>query len=853
MAWIGLLVVFAGILLLLAHQRLSSTQWSLGLVGLLVISGIMEWLSSGLLLVLWLVLIAGMLFLHGDVLRLRLWATVFARLQQVLPRLSKTEQEAIDAGTIWWDAELFSGAPQWRKLLAVPAPVLTDEETLFLIDETEKLCAALDDWDISEQRHDLPPAIWQRLKEKGYLGMIIPKEYGGKGFSHLAHSSVVMKLSARSTTAGVTVMVPNSLGPAELLLHYGTEAQKQHYLPRLADGREIPCFALTGPFAGSDASAIPDIGVLCEHQVQGETMLGFRINFGKRYITLAPVATVIALAFSARDPQQLLGQQEDLGITVALVPATTDGVHIGDRHNPLGAAFLNGPITGKDVFVPLDWVIGGQQQIGNGWKMLVESLAAGRGISLPAFSVGIAKLAARMTGAYARLREQFGRPIGHFEGVQEALGKIAGYTYMMDASRYLTLTALHQGERPAVLTAISKAYITEYARQVINLSMDVHGGKGICMGPANYLGRIYQQIPIGITVEGANILTRSLIVFGQGAIRSHPYMLKLIEVLAEPQAPATWQKFDGIMLGYLGHLLGNTARAICYGISWRLVPVPLTDHSRSWYAQISRWSAAFAVVADAGLLRLGGSLKQHESFSGRMADALAHLYLASAVLKRFRDTGSPEQDWNLVEWSCRHALDQVQSALDAALANFPSPKIGLLLRPVVFPLGRRRLAPGDALNRLLAFGLMEPSETLMRLTEGIYLNESIEDPTGKIDFALQLKLQAEPLLKRLREQKLQQPWHLDYAQWLHELLEKGQINADEASLLDQTRSALESAIAVDAFPQETGQENGNTEKMAHTSPCKRAVKKPAASSRGRDLKRKPMSSKKPASPKKPAN
>ncbi len=724
MNWLWTIAVLCTATLVLARFRLTRAQWSLSLTAVVLISGMSGMFASGLMLILWLLLIAGLLFLNAGSLRIKLWSRVFRRLQQVLPGLSRTEQEAIDAGTVWWDAELFSGSPDWTKLLTVPAPDLTEEETLFLIDDTEKLCAALDDWEISEQRHDLPKAIWQQLKEQGFFGMIIPKEYGGKGFSHLAHSSVVLKLSARSTTAGVTVMVPNSLGPAELLLHYGTEEQKQHYLPRLADGRDIPCFALTGPFAGSDASAIPDIGVLCEQKFRGKKTLGFRVNFAKRYITLAPVATVIALAFSARDPDQLLGNEEDLGITVALVPGTTRGVHKGKRHNPLGAAFQNGPITGKNVFVPLEWVIGGQAQIGNGWKMLVESLAAGRGISLPAFSVGVAKLAARMSGAYARLREQFGRPIGHFEGVQEALGQIAGYTYMMDACRYLTLTALDQGERPAVLSAISKAYITDYARKVMNLAMDVHGGKGICMGPANYLGRIYQQIPIGITVEGANILTRSLIVFGQGAIRSHPYMLKLVQVLAEPQSTGTLKKFDNILLGFMGNLMGNMARAICYGVFWRLVPVVTTDHSRRWYAEISRWSAAFAIVADAGLLRLGGALKQYESFSGRMSDALAHLYMASAVLKRFRDTGSPEHDWNLVEWSCRHALDQVQTALDEALVNFPSPKIGWLLRPVIFPLGRCRLAPDDQLNRRLAFGLMQPSETHMRLTEGIYLNQS---------------------------------------------------------------------------------------------------------------------------------
>ncbi|MGH8711919.1 MAG: acyl-CoA dehydrogenase, partial [Burkholderiales bacterium] len=471
---------------------------------------------------------------------------------KVLPQVSQTEREALDAGTVWWDGDLFSGKPDWRKLLAVPKPQLTPEEQAFLDGPVEQLCAMLDEWRITHELYDLPPEVWQFIKDQGFLGMIIPKQYGGKGFSALAHSAVVTKLASRSGTATVSVMVPNSLGPAELLLHYGTEEQKSHYLPRLARGQEIPCFALTGPEAGSDAGSIPDYGVVCRGEFQGgQDVLGMRVTWEKRYITLGPVATLLGLAFKLYDPDRLLGGNEEVGITLALIPTNTPGVNIGRRHFPLNAAFQNGPNSGKDVFIPMDWVIGGVERVGHGWRMLMNCLAAGRSISLPASSTGMAKLAARATGAYSRVRVQFKTPIGKFEGVEEALARIGGNTYMMDAARVMTAGAVDLGEKPSVISAIVKYHLTERGRQVINDAMDVHGGKGICMGPGNYLARAYQQIPVGITVEGANILTRSMIIFGQGAIRCHPYVLQEIAAANNAETEKALREFDAALFGHI--------------------------------------------------------------------------------------------------------------------------------------------------------------------------------------------------------------------------------------------------------------------------------------------------------------
>ncbi len=594
------------------------------------------------------------------------------RIRKILPPMSATERDAIEAGSVWWEAELFRGAPDWQVLQDYRLPVLSAQEQAFIDGPVEQLCAMIDDWDITHKRMDLPPEIWDFLKQHRFFGMMIPQRYGGLEFSAYAHSSVVTKISSRSISAGVTVMVPNSLGPAELLMHYGTEEQKDFYLPRLADGREIPCFALTGPFAGSDAGAIPDHGVACMGEYQGKQVLGLRLNWDKRYITLGPVATVLGLAFKAFDPDGLLGDQEDLGITCALIPANTPGITIGNRHFPLNAAFQNGPNSGKDVFIPLDYIIGGQENIGNGWRMLVESLSVGRGISLPALAVAAGKSCVRHTGAYAHVRKQFNTSIGKFEGVEEALARIGGMTYMMEAGRLLTLSALDSGERPSVITAILKCYNTEHMRQIVNDAMDIHGGRGICMGPSNYLARAYQTLPVGITVEGANILTRSMIIFGQGAIRCHPYLMREMDAATMADLSDAEETFDQALRGHAEYFITNFCRAFIYGISGsHLAPAPYPGRVGNYYRRLGQMSAAFAVTADLVLMILGGAFKRKEKLSGRFADALGYMFYASATLKKFEADGQPRSDLPLVEWSAKYCLYHQQVMRDVSISKFP--------------------------------------------------------------------------------------------------------------------------------------------------------------------------------------
>src|SRR5687767_6917664 len=609
--------------------------------------------------------------------------------RRILPDMSQTEKEAIDAGTVWWDADLFSGKPDWDKLLATPAPRLSAEEQAFLDGPAEELCAMCNDWEISHEHQDLPPHVWQFIKDKGFLGMIIPKQYGGLGFSALAHSAVVMKLSTRSSTAAISVMVPNSLGPAELLLHYGTDEQKNHYLPRLAKGLEIPCFALTSPEAGSDAASIPDYGIVCKGTWQGREVLGMRVTWDKRYITLGPVATLLGLAFRLYDPDKLLGSKTDLGITCALVPTSTPGVNIGRRHLPLNAAFQNGPNSGKDVFMPLDWIIGGPEYAGKGWMMLMGCLAAGRAISLPTSAVGGVKALTRFTGAYARVRSQFRTPIGKLEGVEEALGRIAAHCYMMDATRVMTAGAVDLGEKPAVLSAIAKYHMTERARACVNDAMDIHGGKGICLGPNNWLGRGYQIAPVAITVEGANILTRTLIIFGQGAIRCHPYVLREMRAAKELEGSAASIEFDDAFTSHIGHTISNGVRAFVHGItSSRLGQVPrdCAPETAHYYRFASRLASAFAFLADMSMLAMGGALKRKEKISGRLGDVLSMLYLVSAMLKRYEDQGRIQEDMPLIRWAVRDALYQAQQAIDGILSNFPVKPLATILRWTIFPL-----------------------------------------------------------------------------------------------------------------------------------------------------------------------
>ena len=728
--------------------------------------------------------------------------------RSMLPEMSRTESEALEAGTVWWDGELFSGKPDWNKLLDIPEPKMSQEEIDFLDNEVEELCGMLDDWEITHELGDLPEHIWNFLKEKGFFAMIIPKKYGGKEFSALAHSEVLIKISGVSITCSSIVAVPNSLGPGELLNHYGTEEQKEYYLPRLADGREIPCFALTGPRAGSDATSLTDSGIVCKGTYDGKEIIGLKLNFSKRYITLAPVATVIGLAFQMRDPDGLLGDIKDYGITAALIPRETAGVTIGRRHFPLNVPFQNGPIQGKDVFIPLDFIIGGKDRAGQGWKMLCEQLSVGRCISLPSNATGGAKAAIATSAAYARIREQFGVPIGKFEGIEEVLARMAARTYFMDAARKMTAGAIDLGEVPSVPSAILKYHLTETARQVGIDAMDVHGGKGICMGPKNYLARPYQGMPVAITVEGANIMTRSLIIFGQGAIRCHPYVLKEMHAAANEDQEQGLKDFDAALFGHIGYAISNAVRSFLMGLTYaRWTDVPVEGPTKRYFQHLNRFSSAFAFVCDVSMLTLGGKLKFMESTSGRLGDMLSMMYLTSATLKHYEDQGRPEEDLPLVEWACRDLLYRNQEQLHSLLRNFPNKWISRLLRFCVFPLGRRYYSPADEWNKDIVAKLMADTPTRRRLTKGIYNTVEPGNPLGLLEEAMKLIIEADPLLKKIRTARKAGEFSTDG----HErdayiaAQEAGIITAEEAEFLLDMDDKIMNIVDVDDFaPHELG-------------------------------------------------
>ena len=760
-------------------------------------------------LLLTLLLVLGVTFLVPQVRRALISNRLLKVFRKILPQISQTEQEALDAGTVWWDGDLFSGKPDWNKLLAYPKPKLSTEEKAFLAGPTEELCAMLDEWHITRELNDLPPHVWQFIKDNGFFGMIIPKQYGGLGFSTLAHSEVVMKISSRSGTAAVSVMVPNSLGPAELLLHYGTEEQKNHYLPRLAKGLEVPCFALTGPDAGSDAGSIPDFGIVCHGEFNGDqNVLGMRVTWEKRYITLGPVATLLGLAFKLHDPDGLLGEEKDLGITLALIPTNTPGVNIGRRHFPLDAAFQNGPNSGKDVFIPMEWIIGGREGIGYGWRMLMNCLAAGRSISLPATSTGAAKLAARTSGAYSRVRVQFKTPIGRFEGVEEALARIGGNTYMMDAARVMTAGAVDLGEKPSVISAIVKYHLTERGRQAINDAMDVHGGKGICLGPTNYLGRNYQHIPVSITVEGANILTRNMIIFGQGAIRCHPYVLKEIRAANNSNLARASVEFDHALMGHIVFSMGNGIRSLLHGLTGGYLasaPGSVGPEVHGYYSQLTRFSAAFALLADISLLVLGGSLKRKERLSARLGDILSMLYLCSATLKRFKDDDRPAADLPLLHWSIQDALYRMQQAFDGLLDNFPGRVFGArLLRFLVFPLGKSFSPPSDELGHKVAKLMLAPGEARDRLTAGIYMPASADEPLNVLEQALQCAVVSEAVETKLRAAVKAGRIPAQRDEKITAALKQRVITANELELMGKMDHLRRRIIMVDDFPPDFG-------------------------------------------------
>ncbi len=747
---------------------------------------------------------------------------LFALFKQILPAMSQTEKEALEAGTVWWDGELFSGRPDWAKLLAYPVPKLTPEEQSFLDHECEELCRLADEWETTQVHQDLSPETWRYVKDKGFLGMIIPKKYGGLEFSAYGHSQVVQKLATRSSAAVVSVMVPNSLGPAELILHYGTEAQKDHYLPRLAKGLEIPAFALTSPWAGSDAASIPDVGIVCKGMWQGKEVVGMRVTWDKRYITLGPICTVLGLAIRMLDPDKLLGTKEDIGITCVLVPANHPGVNIGRRHAPLNAVWQNGPNSGKDVFMPLEWIIGGTAMAGQGWRMLMECLAAGRSISLPSSNTGMAKLAVRGTGAYARVRSQFKTPIGKFEGIEEALTRMGGNTYLMDAARKMTAGAIDLGEKPSVVSAIVKYHVTERARKVINDAMDVQGGKGICMGPNNFMARAYQQLPVAITVEGANILTRSLIIFGQGAIRCHPYVLKEFTAVGEPDAAKALIDFDAALTGHVRFTIANAFRTLARGLTgshFVSVPDNIAPETTRYYQQLTRFSSAFAFLADVSMLLLGGDLKRKEKLSARLGDILSLMYLSSATLKRYESDGRQQADAPLMHWAIWDAMFAAQNAFEGVIANYPNKLVAWLLHKMIFPLGRPYVVPSDRLGHEVAKLLIEPSETRDRLTADMYVPRDENDAIGVLELALDATLAAEKVEAKVRAaEKAGKVVGRESAQLARHAMEAGVITADELGLVELRNRLRDKAIHVDDFPADFGlNESRQTPELRHAA------------------------------------
>jgi acyl-CoA dehydrogenase len=800
------LLIFFGGALYLAYNRVSLRAATIAVAVVLVAYSVFGSGSLPWTIALW-TAFAALVLLNIDAIRLRYVTKPFLMVyRRMLPTMSDTEREALEAGTVWWDGELFTGKPDWPKLLSAKAPQLTAEEQAFIDGPCEELCRMIDDWDITHRRADLPPQVWDYLKKKGFFAMIIPKSYGGLGFSAYAHSCVLVKLASRSATCSSTVAVPNSLGPAELLLHYGTEEQKNHYLPRLARGEDVPCFALTGPRAGSDAASIPDTGVVCRGTWDGKEVVGVRLNFSKRYITLAPIATVIGLAFKLYDPDKLLGgDKTDYGITCALIPRHTPGVTIGRRHFPLNVPFQNGPLSGKDVFVPLDAIIGGPKMAGQGWRMLVEQLSVGRCISLPSNSAGGAKAGVYASTAYARIRKQFAQSVGKFEGVEAALTRMAGAAYIIDAARSVTSGAIDGGEKPSVPSAMLKYHCTELGRKVANDAMDVHGGKGICLGPKNYLGRGYQVVPVAITVEGANILTRSLMILGQGAIRCHPYVLKEMNAAKVKDKARSLREFDEALFGHAGYTISNAARSLVMATTLaRFSDAPTEGATQRYYQHINKFSAAFAFATDMAMLTLGGYLKQKEHLSARLGDVLSALYMASMVLKHYENQGRPEADLPLVEWSCRTLLYEAQEQLHGFLRNFPNRWVAGLMRVVIFPRGRTYFAPSDRLGRKIVEPLMMPSETRERLSHGIYKTVEPGNPIGLLQEALVLSMGAEPLEKRLRVEgvKTGRITALDLPGQIEQAVSIGLLNAAEAQLLRDYDRKVMDIVNVDDFSTE---------------------------------------------------
>jgi acyl-CoA dehydrogenase len=795
--WLLLVLITLGVA---SYWRLKLSVTTMLVAAILAIGSI----AGHIGLISWIVFLVLALPLNiSNIRKTYMTAPVLRLYKKIMPEMSRTEQEAIDAGTVWWDGDIFSGKPDWQKLHAVPKARLSAEEQAFLDGPVEEACRMADEWEINHTRADLPPELWQYLKDNKFFAMIIKKEYGGLEFSAYAQSRVLQKLSGAGIVLASTVGVPNSLGPGELLQHYGTQEQKDHFLPRLATGKEIPCFALTGPEAGSDAGSIPDTGVICRGEWEGKEVLGMKLTFNKRYITLAPVATIVGLAFKLQDPEGLLGKEKELGITCALIPADLKGLDIGRRHFPLNIPFQNGPIRGKDLFVPLDFIIGGPKMAGQGWRMLVECLSVGRCITLPSNSAGGSKTVALATGAYARIRRQFKLPVGKMEGVEEMLGRIGGNAYLMDAVTSMTTKGLDIGHKPSVISAICKYHLTEKMRQVVNDSMDVHGGKGIILGPKNYVGRGYQGAPIAITVEGANILTRNMMIFGQGAMRCHPYVLKELYAAQNTDSTESLKEFDQALFGHIGFAISNFLRSLWFSLTGaKLAGSPYKDETRRYYQGMERLSSNLAFLTDISMGVLGGELKRRERVSARLGDILSYVYLGSAVLKRYEDEGRQKADLPLVHWAMQDSLYRAQLAMEELLDNFPSNVLGKVLKAIVMPFGKSFTRPSDKLDHQIANILQTPCESRDRLGQGQYLSREEGNPFGMLEQALDDVLASEPLYDKVCKAANERFPFVQLDKIADKGLELGVLTEQEAELLRRTETQRLETINVDDFDSE---------------------------------------------------
>ena len=717
----------------------------------------------------------------------------------LMPQISATERIAVEAGTLWIDKDLFSGKPDYQKLMSESYPRLTQQEKDFIDGPVEELCRMAHNFDIVNKR-SIPQEIWDYIKKEKFFGMIIPNEYGGLGFSALAHSAVITKLNSRSSTIAVTVMVPNSLGPAELLMHYGTEEQKKYYLPRLADAREIPCFALTEPEAGSDAGSIQASGVVFKGE---DNKLYIRLNWNKRWITLAAISTVMGMAFRLKDPDHLLGDKEDIGITCALVPSQTKGVVLGDRHNPMFVPFYNCPTQGKDVVVPIGAIIGGQKQVGHGWRMLMESLGAGRGISLPSQLCGGSKLVSRLVSSHSVIRKQFGCSIGKFEGVKEHLAKIAGKTYMIDAMRVYTLGALDSGIKPPIITAIAKYHATEIGRDIVNYGMDIMGGAGLSLGPRNLIAPLYMSTPIGITVEGANILTRTLMIFGQGAMRAHPYAFQEINALENNNV----RDFDKAFWSHVGHVFRNLCRSIGLSLTRGLLSKPYGDrHTKRYFRKLSWISASFALMADVVMGLFGGTLKKREMLTGRFADILSHMYMATSVLRRYEAEGRRKEDLPFVHYSMKYCLTQIQKAFDGIFCNINVKGLTWLFKFFLRTWSDvNTLAENinDDLVYKVSNAILTDGSARDNLTEGIYLPNDKTQHIARLEHAFQVILRSENSERKIRNaiRKKQLP-KTKVRFVIDEALSKSIISQTEYDELKESAELRLDAIQVDSFTQE---------------------------------------------------